>query len=579
MLASSKARGKVNFSIEPPIGSDAMAALDDRSSAPGRAEEALPDLLLVESDPDDAYVVEGMLRRGDDGGYQVTTVLTVEGGTEALGTQSFDAIVFDVSFGEHHGVEAVATLHEAAPHCAIVVLSSRSDAEMEKRVIAAGAQDFLWKGQLSRRDLVRTLRYAVKRKKKEAELDRMAHQDPLTGLANRARLEMRLESALGEGDPTERIGLLFLDLDGFKPINDTYGHEAGDRILCQVAARLKESVRDTEVVARLGGDEFVVLLRGLHHADDATIVARRILQRIGEPIPDGDVTHRVGVSIGGAVGMAGDRAQDLLEWADAAMYRVKRSGRNAFALYDPFQDGGDEGAADTRGVCYRPSQSLLPGGPIRWEVFVRAQSSTQDLLRAQDHAKSDKDAVRNLILNLVQDLALWDSRGDAPARVTVRAPVIPAADASLLEIVRTTLDEFHVDGRRIELVVDEPSLERDSANSRSLMEGLRALGVRFVLHGFGTAAGPLNCLLEFPIDAVEIDPSFVSGLSGSEPRRRIVSRLAQLGRDLGLEVRATGVAAGPEPGVLEELGFAAVWGAPTAPPRGLKEVTSLARCA
>ena len=557
-----------------------MKTTDDPAALASAAkEEPLPELLLVERDPDDAYVVEGMLRRNAEGGYRVTTVLTVEAGTEALGAQAFDAIVFDVSLGEENSVEAVAVLHQAAPHSAIVVLSSRSDANMERKVIEAGAQDFLWKGQLSRRDLVRTLRYAVERRKKEAELDRMAHQDPLTGLANRARLEMRLESALCEGDPTERIGLLFLDLDGFKPINDTYGHETGDRILCQVAVRLRESVRDSETVARLGGDEFVVLLRGLHHADDAALVARRILARIGEPMQDGDAMHQVGVSIGGAVGMAGDRAQDLLEWADAAMYRVKRSGRNSFALYDPFQDGGGEGAADTRGVCYRPSYSLLAGEPIRWEVFVRAQSSTQDLLRAQEHAQSDKDAVRGFILNLIEDLAVWDRRGGAPARVIVRAPVLSGADASFVEIVRDALDEFRVEGSRIELVVDEPGLEQDPANSRSLMEGLRAHGVRFVLHGFGTATGPLNCLLEFPIDAVEIDPSFIAGLGTNERRRRVVSRLAQLGCDLGLEVRATGVAKGPELEILGELGFAAVWGAPTAPPRALKEVTSLARCA
>lgn len=558
-----------------------MKSTDHRASpAAPETEEALPELLLVESDPDDAYVVEGMLRWGDDGGYQVTTVLSIEEGTEVLGRRAFEAIVLDVSLGEAQDCrEAVSALHQAASHSPIVVLSSRSDNEIEKKVIEVGAHDFLWKGQLSRRNLVRTLRYAVERKKKEAELDRMAHQDPLTGLANRARLEMRLESALCEGDPTERIGVLFLDLDGFKPINDTYGHETGDRILCQVAVRLKQSVRETETVARLGGDEFVVLLRGLHHADDAEIVARRILERVGEPMEDGGVTHRVSVSIGGAVGMAGDRAQDLLEWADAAMYRVKRSGRNAFALYDPFRDGSAEGVADARGVCYRPSQSLLPGGPIRWEVFVRAQASTQDLLRAQDHAKSNMEATRGLMLNIIEDLAVWDGRDGAPARVTIRAPVLPAADASLVEVVRGALDELRVEGSRIELVVDESSLERDPANCRSLMEGLRGLGVRFVLHGFGTATGPINCLLEFPIDAVELDPSFTAGLSTNDRRRRIVSSLAQLGRDLGLEVRATGVAQGPEPELLEQLGFAAVWGGPTEPPRALKEVTSFARCA
>lgn len=554
-----------------------MAEPDPRASA--SEEEALPELLLVESDVDDAYVVEGMLRRGDDGGYRVATVLTVEAGLEALDARGFDAIVCDVGLGDGDCVQAVSALHQAARHTPIVVLSSRSDSDMERSVVQAGAHDFLWKGQLSRRDLVRTLRYAVDRKRKEAELDRMAHQDPLTGLANRVRLEMRLEAALSEGEPVEHIGVLFLDLDGFKPINDTYGHEVGDRILCHVAHRLKESVRDTETVARIGGDEFVVLLRGLRSPEDAAVVARRILKRVGEPIDDGSVTHQVGVSIGGAVGMAGDRAEDLLEWADAAMYRVKRSGRNSFALYDAVHDGAGEVSADARGVCYRPSQSLFADQHVRWEVFVRAQSSTQDLLRAQDHAKSDGDTVRSLIQSIIEDLALWDGRGKAPGRVTVRAPVLPSADASFVEILRDALDTFSVEGDRIEFVVDEPSLDKDPANSRSLMERLRGLGVRFVLRAFGTAAGPLDCLLEYPLDAVEFDPSYVTGLKTNDRRRRIVSTLARLAIDLGLEVRVVGVAPGADAEILKELGFAAVWGGPTAAPKGLKELTSLGRCA
>ena len=578
MVSAGKGRRKLNFAVRRPTESNAMSRIPTEGS--GKVDAGpLPGLLLVENDPDDAYVVEGMLRRNDDGGYQVATVFTVQEGLDALGGQVFDAVVYDLGLGDDESIQAVAAIQQRARHAPIIVLSSRSDAEMEKKVIEAGAHDFLWKGHLSRRELVRTLRYAVDRKKKEAELDRMAHQDPLTGLANRVRLEMRLEAALSEGDPSECIGLLFLDLDGFKPINDNFGHEVGDRILCQVAQRLRESVRDTETVARFGGDEFVILLRGLRVPDDASIVARRILRRIADPLEDGDVTHKVGVSIGGAVGLAGDRAEDLLERADTAMYRVKRSGRNAFALFDPFLDGTGEAAFDSRGVCYRPSESLIVGGPVRWEVFVRAQSSTQDLLRAQDHVKSDRDAVRSLIQNIIEDLALWEGRGGAPWRVTVRAPVLPSADAGFAEVVRVALEEFGVDGRRIELVVDEPTLEKDPANSRSLMESLHALGMRFVLRSFGTASGPINCLIEYPLDAVEIDSSFIPGVHTNDRRRRLVSSLTHLALDMGLEVRATGITTGPEIETLRGLGFAAVWGGPMAPPRTMKELTSMARCA
>ena len=295
-------------------------------------------VLLVEDNPGDARLVHEMLRDADDG-----TVLTV---CERLATAEepvarglADLVLLDLSLPDSQGLEGLKRLRAAAPEVPVVVLSGLDDERIALEAVQAGAQDFLVKGQVESATLSRAMRYAVERQRAERRLARLAMRDALTGLPNRILFADRLEQALARASRApadgECVALMFLDLDGFKGVNDNYGHAAGDELLVQVARRLRAELRASDTVARLGGDEFTVLCEGV--ADDAAAMAlaARIGAAIAKPylLDDGraDVSAAIGVAVARP---GGEDPAELLRRADAAMYEAKRAGQGLTSLAD-----------------------------------------------------------------------------------------------------------------------------------------------------------------------------------------------------------------------------------------------------
>jgi diguanylate cyclase (GGDEF)-like protein len=232
-----------------------------------------------------------------------------------------------------------------APEVPVVVLSGLDDERVALEAVQAGAQDYLTKGAVDAASLKRAMRYAVERQRAERRLARLALRDPLTGLPNRVLFADRLEHALvraarqaavpraGGSRTGGRLVVMFVDLDGFKGVNDRLGHRAGDELLIEVGRRLRGELRGSDTVARLGGDEFTVLCEGVGDEDVAMTLARRLGAAVGRPnaLADGsaEVSAAIGVAIAGA---AGEDAAGLLQRADSAMYEAKRAGRGRCAL-------------------------------------------------------------------------------------------------------------------------------------------------------------------------------------------------------------------------------------------------------
>ena len=210
------------------------------------------------------------------------------------------------------------------------MLSGTHDEEVALRAVQAGAQDFLMKGSVDAVTLSRAIRYAVERQRAEQQLTRMALRDPLTGLPNRALFADRLEQAVARrarGEEPLRLALIFIDLNGFKTVNDRFGHLAGDELLVEVGQRLRAELRGADTVARLGGDEFTVLCDGLEGAEEAQTLARRIVVSLGRPYAlsagSVEISAAVGVTLAAP---AGEDPASLLRRADAAMYQAKAAG-------------------------------------------------------------------------------------------------------------------------------------------------------------------------------------------------------------------------------------------------------------
>tara|TARA_R110002096_G_scaffold42143_3_gene113545 strand:- start:23393 stop:24709 length:1317 start_codon:yes stop_codon:yes gene_type:complete len=252
---------------------------------------------------------------------------------------AFDVVLTKLSLPDARGLDAVTRSQRARPDAAIVVSSEIEDVDMAVQALRFGAQDYLHAREVSPDGVVRAVLFARERKLVESRLTELAHYDGLTGLANRMTLRDRLGVCLAKSRRyNEDCALLYIDLDFFKPINDTHGHEVGDVVLQQVAMRMRVTVREYDTVARLGGDEFAVLIEDLEK-DKPEDVAERVLRRIRLPIMVGDLELRVGASGGLAVfPYAAENIDSLVRCADKAMYKAKAKGRNCLHVFRPGRD-------------------------------------------------------------------------------------------------------------------------------------------------------------------------------------------------------------------------------------------------
>jgi diguanylate cyclase (GGDEF)-like protein len=409
--------------------------------------------------------------------------------------------------------------------------------------------------------------------------ERLSHQathDALTGLPNRAAVVAELTSRLSRGQRQGRVtAVAFLDLDGFKRANDTYGHAVGDRILRCVGERLVEGSRSEDFVARLGGDEFVVIIDDVDEPLEAVRAARRLLEGIGEPIDAGGPTVRIGASIGLAFAEDGgmDDAFDLLGRADLAVYRAKQS-QTPIAMFD--EQMQDEMRRRVE-VEDRLRDELEAGGPnleIHYQPIVRSGDgqvqSFEALLRWRDPhggvippdafipvAESSHlivDVDRWVLATALGQLAAWDAQpGMSSVGVAVNVSGRHVLSRDLADNVRAALTATGVAPHRLTIEVTETVLLDDLAVAADHLQELRDLGIRVAVDDFGTGYTSLAHLRRLPMDEIKIDRSFVSNL-GEADQHDLVRVVQQLARQIGVPTIAEGVETSDQLAFLREIG-------------------------
>jgi two-component system cell cycle response regulator len=294
-------------------------------------------ILLVEDNEVDAHLTQDILAEWSIEQFHITHVTCLTDAFKHLGRERFDAILLDLSLPDGYGLPTLRQVQAANPTIPIIVLSGVSDQTLALQAVQDGAQDYLVKGQGQPELLARAIRYSIERKRAEERLTYLAQYDQLTGLVNRTLFRDRLVQAMARSKRLQQpLGLMLLDLDRFKQVNDTMGHDVGDHLLKAVADRLKDCVREVDTVARMGGDEFTIILEGLSREEDITIIARRITESLAEPFLIEKHRASIGVSIGITMYPSDDHGIDeLLRHADAAMYKAKQQGGNSFQFYTP----------------------------------------------------------------------------------------------------------------------------------------------------------------------------------------------------------------------------------------------------
>jgi diguanylate cyclase (GGDEF)-like protein/PAS domain S-box-containing protein len=399
-------------------------------------------------------------------------------------------------------------------------------------------------------------------RRKDAE-DRLAHaalHDALTGLPNRTLILNRAEQMLARARRQHtHVAALFLDLDNFKDINDTLGHEAGDQLLTEVAARMAGALREGETVGRLGGDEFVVLVEGASLAAGAEVVAERIVDVLGAPfsIPASDVPLEVTASIGIA---EGDRAitGELLRDADIALYQAKAAGKHCAVAFSPsMQEAVDDHRSveldlyhalekDQLFLLYQPTFDLSTGAVDGVEALLRWRHPERGIVKP-DLFIPVLEATRRIITvgewvlaEACRQGARWHQLGHRIA-VSVNISGVQLERDRIIDDVDGALSACGLDPEMLILELTETTLMRDVEATLVRLNMLKSLGVRLAIDDFGTGYSSLAYLRQFPIDVLKIDQTFVAGITDSEESGAIVHTLVQLGNVLGLETVAEGI--------------------------------------
>ena len=395
----------------------------------------------------------------------------------------------------------------------------------------------------------------------ESELSRVAHYDLLTGIPNRALLADRMKQAVSQtAREQSMMAVCYLDLDGFKPINDAFGHEAGDYVLVEVAKRIGDTIRGGDTVARIGGDEFVIVLLGLEQGEECVTTLERILAMIAQPIEVKNKINTVSASIGVTIYPLDSEDPDtLLRHADQAMYIAKQSGKNRFHIYDPEMDRRARMQNEfTKSIhhalenkqfelYYQPKVNLrtkkLVGAEalIRWRHPERGLLSPADFLRHIENTNLDVQIGEWVIAAALAQIHHWRSAGlDIEVSINISGYHLESSEfVNKLQLQLTNYPDFP--SGRLQIEVLETVALNDITVVQEIIESCRKLGVGFALDDFGTGYSSLSYLSGLPVDTIKIDQSFVRDMLEDKGDRAIVQGIIALAKAFERQTVAEGI--------------------------------------
>ena len=531
-------------------------------------------ILLIDEAHSEYLLIGNLLARVHHTDYDLTWCEGSGSALEELLSDKYDVVLLDYYCGDTSGRALLTAAQAQGCNTPILVMTDEMEADVDRTAIRAGASDYLIRGRIDSQLLERTIRYAIERKQAEIKLTRLAHFDPLTNVPNRILFRDRLEHAIRKADRDQMpFTLMYLDMDGFKQVNDNFGHDAGDTLIAAFANRLRTCMRRSDSVARIGGDEFTLLLEQTESTSDIARIAEKVLETVTQPYQIGRQQVSVGCSIGIVVypQTQGD-ADSLQKKADMAMYQAKQKEGSRYRFFTEamHREAKRQLLLESelrRALCrneftlfYQPRQALSSGEIVGVEALLRWNHPDRGLVRPSEFLATTEDI--GLIAPLgywVIHRACWDLQRlrqaglPAPA-MSLNLSLRQFSDRQLAVRVADILDERGVSGSDLEFELTETAVMENMEAVSLPMQQLSRLGVRFSLDDFGTGSSSFLHLQRLPIDRLKIDRQFVAGLTNSEREQKLVSAMINLAHNLDKQVIAEGVETDAQLQLLRQCG-------------------------
>ena len=544
-------------------------------------------ILLVEDNAGDARLIELMLEDMSSAVYCLQVVSCLRDAEEILHQESFDVLIMDMSLPDGEGLDNISRVKSIVPDIPVVVISGQyADEDIALDAVKSGAQDYLIKNEINEWHLNRSLKYAIERKRLQNDVYKKAHYDHLTGLANRQLFLSRLEHALSCAERRdEDVALLYMDLDHFKPVNDGLGHDMGDKLLIQVAERLRGTVREMDTVARLGGDEFALILEGVSNVNNVACVADKIIQAITQVFQIDEHALYIGVSIGIAIYPQGGKTPgDLIKNADNAMYRAKAAGRNTFKFYTSQmnQDAlnnlhlgmhlrkalmNDEFLLHYQPKFEIQSQKLCGNEAlIRWNHPDRGLLYPNTFIPQLEKMGMISEVGKWVIETVCRQHAEWSRQGLVVGKVAINLSGKELTQSDFPSWIYQTLKKSSMDPQQLEVELTENLLIQNTQKTIQTFAMLKDMGISIAIDDFGTGYSSLNYLKRFMFDTLKIDRSFIEDITHDNTEAAITKAIIQLAKDLGIDVVAEGVETKEQMDFLQDLDIDVIQGYYISPP-------------
>ena len=536
-------------------------------------------VLLVEDNLGDRRLAEIALREAArdaaiDCRVEAAGSLTVALRQAEETKDTLDAVLLDLGLPDTSELEGLRALRSAAPHAAIIVLTGRSDLKIATEALNNGASDYLEKAEIEPRTLLRAIRYAIERKKSEAELVRMARTDSLTGLLNRRAFFEQLEIALTQARRSElACAVILFDIDHFKEINDVFGHRTGDHVLVEVTRRLAEQLRETDAIARIGGDEFAVLATNLHSANAAMEICEKIAKATASITEVDDMQVEVSISVGISVFPMDDSSADVLvSHADLAMYKSKASKKGSINFFDARMDAivkarhvlkrsmPEDILAGRFYLLFQPivdatSRRLIGAeGLARWRDLDNKIISPAEFIPIAEESGSIGNLGNRLLEEACSQIRAWAGLQRSLVPISMNISPIQCRDPGFAARLISTLERLEILPRLINIEMTESTIFKNLEVIQKNLDMVKAYGIGVHIDDFGTGYSSLSLLRDLPLNAVKIDRSFVRDIGKAVGSELIVQAVVDLARKLGFATIAEGVETEEQVGVLREIG-------------------------